>query len=264
MHNIKVIGDGFWDYYLVGRSHRQNPEADAPLALVEQSLCFPGGALNVIENLKALGCRTSDSQVSTGPQKTRVIVDGKYTLRYDQFDKCPPISFLDPDSQDPQAIIISDYGKGALTGKLVEQLSITYQCPLFIDTKRDPLTMLAFLEARPGPVFFFPNDKEYKEWFGAYHALEHEEFATVVHKRGALGLRVGKHEFSSKCHNPVSVCGAGDTVIAAFVKSYLDTPNATQAAAYANYAAAVVCRKPYTATATPDEISKEYYGLINL
>ena len=64
-------------------------------------------------------------------------------------------------------------------------------------------------------------------------------------------------------NNISEVNGAGDTVLAAFVYRYLSVTDAftlekriDSAIRYANAAAAVVCGKPYTATASPDEIWK--------
>jgi bifunctional ADP-heptose synthase (sugar kinase/adenylyltransferase) len=54
----------------------------------------------------------------------------------------------------------------------------------------------------------------------------------------------------------VSVCGAGDTAIAAFAYQYCKTQDIVNAMRFASKACAVVVGKPYTAVASHEEINK--------
>lgn len=254
INKILVLGDGMQDIYHIGISSRWSAEVDIPIVKITQTLVELGGAENVVQNLLALGIDVIN-ETSYGPHKNRLILDGVQIARWDENDFCEPTMFggrLDH----PDGIIISDYSKGSITSDIIELLSQNYAGPFFIDTKRNP----ADFSQLPGESYFFPNESEFLAYSREYNELPH-----VIHKRGPLGMRYLSYgevisEVSALCKNPVSVCGAGDSVIASFSTRLLECGNPACALAYANAAAAVVVSKPYTATASPAEI-EEYLKL---
>ena len=56
---ILVIGDLMLDIYLLGTANRISPEAPVPIVAAESKSMIPGGAANVMNNLRALGCHVT-------------------------------------------------------------------------------------------------------------------------------------------------------------------------------------------------------------
>lgn len=252
-NKILVLGDAMEDIYHIGTSHRRSAEADVPIVTIESTKYMPGGAMNVKANLEELGIQVIDS-TNFGPKKHRLILNDIQIARWDEDDYCT--SGLHISEEPYSGVIISDYAKGSITPAVIQYISTHPHGPFFIDTKRNP----ADFSQLPGESYFFPNESEFLAYSREYNDLPH-----VIHKRGPLGMRYlsyGKviSEVSALCKNPVSVCGAGDSVIASFSTRLLECGNPACALAYANAAAAVVVSKPYTATASPAEI-EEYLKL---
>ncbi len=152
---IVVIGDFMLDHYLWGRVDRISPEAPVPVVDVERETFSPGGAGNVVANLRMLGAeavpvglvgndpageRLLDLFRSQGvpvqgilpgdrptTQKTRILAHQQQVVRVDreQRELIPPEvearlarQFLDLlDSAD--GVIVSDYSKGTITPNLL-------------------------------------------------------------------------------------------------------------------------------------------------
>jgi D-beta-D-heptose 7-phosphate kinase/D-beta-D-heptose 1-phosphate adenosyltransferase len=154
-------------------------------------------------------------------------------------------------------VVISDYGKGAITYEVVEAIA-RLNVPTFIDSKRDP----RFFDIVMHP-YFFPNQKEYLQYVNEY-ALQPD----VIRKKGPEGIaheQFGKTQWSlpAWATRVVSVCGAGDTVIAAYAYRFFGSVDKLEPLEYANAAAAVVVGKPYTAVASPEEIKAIMTGEIH-
>lgn len=149
---VLLFGDFMVDKYIHGKVSRISPEAPVPVLEVTARQTKLGGAGNVVNNImtlgasvRVLGCvgddadgdwilsELSEKGIETGymrkyPQmqtisKTRLVSKNQQFLRYDE-EKIQDI----PDDyvkeirqqeerlfQDIQAVIISDYGKGAVT-----------------------------------------------------------------------------------------------------------------------------------------------------
>lgn len=251
---ILVVGDLMVDRYHFGTVTRISPEAPIPVVKIVDEKSFMGGAGNVIENLLALGaevkCPVSPTQQI--PVKNRLMVGDTQVARWDENDELPPVDLEAIDQAvlhwRPDAVVISDYGKGAITYEVNEVLA-DLKVPTFIDTKRNPRDFNVIED-----VTFFPNQKEYDEYRTEYNHLW-----SVVLKRGSLGIQVlnqGKvvQDYPAWAGRVVSVCGAGDTVLVGFV--YASCFHGMDALAFANAAAAVVVGKPWTSTATQEEINE--------
>lgn len=169
---ILVIGDLMLDIYLRGKASRISPEAPVPIVSAEHQERIPGGAANVMANLRALGCKVvgagflgnddegkflfnalelmevkTDSIITTALptiHKTRVLANGQHIVRFDfdtDFSEVAQHSELTgyikalADMQRFDAVIISDYCKGTITQDVVEAVKESYSCPVIVDTK---------------------------------------------------------------------------------------------------------------------------------
>jgi D-beta-D-heptose 7-phosphate kinase/D-beta-D-heptose 1-phosphate adenosyltransferase len=157
--NVLVVGDAMLDRYIHGRAERLSPEAPVPVLAIEREVALPGGAANVVRNLTALGAAAAfvsvvgDDQTGsdltgliggqpgvepwllvqggrTTTRKTRFLAEGRHLLRADreQTDPIEPrlAERLLRIAQDAMAVtsltVLSDYGKGVLSGGLSRQL----------------------------------------------------------------------------------------------------------------------------------------------
>lgn len=250
---IAVFGDSFRDIYWIGTTSRLSPEVPVPVVNISDNQSLDGGASNVQQNLIALGVKTwtPTCYFDTNNYKNRLICNGYQLARWDENDSCPEITKTQVDwvrNFQADGIIISDYNKGAITYETIEAIA-ALNLPTFIDSKRNPRDFDVIMN----PVFF-PNEKEYQE-----HLNDYKLQPQVVYKRGAQGMQYQQFGYTlatlpTWAEKVVSVCGAGDTVIAAYAYKYFSSTSVFDALEFANAAAAVVVQKPYTATATLKEI----------
>jgi len=261
LHTILVLGDAFVDQYFIGTIRGMSAEAPVPIVDVIDTKEFPGGAWNVQDNLKALKVKAVAPLAGPGniPIKNRLVTESNLQLaRWDERDYCSPIRVKDiiPYLPGLEAVVVSDYRKGSITED-IEEFLLALELPLFVDTKSDPLPWFQGGDY----VTLFPNTSEYMRYRSSY-----DWFPKVLLKRGPEGLawlEYGRGIITrpSLAKEVVSVNGAGDTVLAAFVKAWLeDRNNLIGNIDFANMAAAVVVGKPYTSTVTVEEIrdSKNY------
>ena len=249
---IAVFGDHFLDSYLLGTSERISPEAPVPVVRIDEKFTLPGGASNVVVNLEALGAKVVDPLKSDGyrPVKNRLYVGSHQLARWDEHDEAIeyPVEVVKFAGGNVDGIIISDYGKGSITYAVIEAIAALNK-PTYIDTKRSPRDFDIVMNPT-----FFPNQKEYDT-----HMHDYRVQPRVVVKRGADGIQFhqfGKvaYDYAAQARKVVSVCGAGDTVLAAF--AYADLLDFPSPLLFANMAAAVVVEKPWTAAASLKEIQE--------
>lgn len=158
--NILVVGDLMLDRFIWGSVTRISPEAPVPVVEVTSESDVPGGAANVVNNIRALGgnayvCgiigkdRIGESLLQklrharidfggiivapyrTTTLKTRIIAHSQQVVRVDkestaeitrrEIDRL--ISYIQSISHNLDAIIIEDYGKGLVTQHLVRELA---------------------------------------------------------------------------------------------------------------------------------------------
>ncbi len=171
---ILVIGDLMLDIYLRGKASRISPEAPVPVVSAERQERIPGGAANVMANLRALGCdvvgagflgnddegkflfsalesmKVGTESVITTPlptiHKTRVLANGQHVVRFDfdtDFSKVSEnlrselVGYIEAltSTRRFDAVIISDYCKGTITQSIADAVKQTYSCPVVVDTK---------------------------------------------------------------------------------------------------------------------------------
>jgi rfaE bifunctional protein kinase chain/domain len=159
---ILVIGDLMLDEYIWGKVSRISPEAPVPVVNVTGESYYPGGAANVVRNVReftrevsVMGLAGTDSPgrrlmellensgvdtsgVQQDPAcsttvKTRIIARNQQVVRVDRERKAPltpeqadrATAYLDRTIQKLDAIIVADYGKGFLTQPLADYICRT-------------------------------------------------------------------------------------------------------------------------------------------
>ncbi len=296
--HVVVAGDVMLDKYLFGSTSRISPEAPVPIVHVQQTDDRPGGAANVAVNLAALGATTrligvvgKDSAADSLESileargiecdfhraddrptitKTRVQSRGQQLIRLDQEN----IAELSDDSildslkaaiGKAGAVILSDYGKGALTD-VTRMIAACRDAgvPTLVDPKgRD------FSKYR-GASLITPNQSEFEAVVGVCNSdeelvsrgndlLAELELAALLitrSEKGMLLLETGSEPLflSTQAREVFDVTGAGDTVIATLAAVIASGQELSSAAALANIAAGLVVRKIGVATVTPSEI----------
>lgn len=174
---VLVVGDFMLDTYTTGVVQRISPEAPVPILHVNETHHLPGGAGNVVLNLKALGASVvcagrmgpdlegkrlksllQKEGVDTGglfvqketrtPVKTRLIAGSQQLMRVDDetltkissYVEAKVIAFIKSHLDAIEVIAISDYGKGFLSKKLLASLIEEGQkrdIPIVVDPKGD-------------------------------------------------------------------------------------------------------------------------------
>ena len=249
MSKVAVFGDAMLDIYHIGTADRLSAEVPIPVVKITQHRTFRGGAGNVIANLEALGVEvvdcTSDrnSGPQQGPHKNRLMVGDHQIARWDTEDHCQQWSGEFPQGID--AVVIADYNKGGVP----RNVQWPRDLPMFVDTKLPP-------RMYPAWAWFFPNSAEYSKYEEEYDGLDQ-----VVLKEGAHGVRMISqgstiHSVPAEAKIVRSVNGAGDTVMAAFVESFLAGDDPFTCLVNANFAAAIAVEKPFTATVTKEELRR--------
>lgn len=296
---VVVAGDVMLDRYLFGSTGRISPEAPVPVVHVQETDDRPGGAANVAVNLAALGVSTSlvgvvgedaaaeslekimgDRGIECGfaraadrptITKTRVQSRGQQLIRLDEETaaEMPGDAILDSlcaAMDDAGAVVLSDYGKGALS----DVSALIAACrdagvPVLVDPKGTDF------EKYRGASLITPNQSEFEAVAGQSESdaelverarammaeLELEALLVTRSEKGMLLIEAGAEPLflSTQAREVFDVTGAGDTVIATLAAALASGQNLASAAALANIAAGLVVRKIGVATVTPGEIS---------
>lgn len=159
---------------------------------------------------------------------------------------------------DPDFVVMSDYG-----GKTINQASmeilLNMREKLLVDTKMTDLSVFGSNGRKTRLVKL-----NYDEWKAVTQneAAPERFFSALVMTRGSSGayisVRRDVHDGKSVTHTlrapahdvaVVDVCGCGDTFLAGFVASLLNSDDEFTATQFANAAASTVVTKPRTAVA---------------
>lgn len=308
---ILVVGDIILDQFLMGRVRRISPEAPVPVVEVTDETFRLGGAANVLSNLRALGVRTSLAGVIGNdpwgdevaamlktlgvPSEGLIVEDGRPTslksrvtaypqrqqvVRFDREVRRPPaaqterelLAHLRQVERSFDGAIISDYGKGVVTPRLIRAL-----LPLFGDGRKvlsvDP--KVENFRAYRRVTVVTPNQFETAEAVGfdveteadvvraGRRVLRDLGCRAVLVTRGERGMSLvekgGKiTHIPTVAREVFDVTGAGDTVIAAFTATVVAGGTLREAAEISNHAAGIVVAKPGTAVATREEIRASF------
>lgn len=301
---ILVVGDVMLDQYWFGDVNRISPEAPVPIVKVNRSQIRCGGAANVAINAATLGVDSIllsvvgndeagknlqnlvENQQNLTPifhidqniatiVKLRVIAKQQQLLRID-FETPPTRQILDAKLSDfakqiqnnPNVIILSDYGKGALTHSS-EMIKIAKNANLqiFIDPKGSDY------QKYKNADLITPNRQELAQVVGNWHdendlILRAENLRKDLNLKALLVTRseegmtlIGENNLvinqPARALEVYDVSGAGDTVIATLSAARAAGADWDLAMQFATLAAGIVVGKLGTATVSVEEIKTE-------
>jgi D-beta-D-heptose 7-phosphate kinase / D-beta-D-heptose 1-phosphate adenosyltransferase len=302
---VMVVGDLMLDEYVWGGVERISPEAPVPVLSVTHEELTLGGAGNVAKNLAVLGARVAVAGVvGKGPhgkrlreelvklgvdvsaviaepkrpttRKTRIIAEHQQVLRIDRetAEEVSPMSTraLVRRTTDlvkaVDVVLISDYGKGAVTRRLAASLAETAGKARKI-TIADPKGLDYSKYA--GLTLITPNKKEaalaagveIRDEPGLYAAgrrlldtVAVEKLLVTCGKEGMVFFERGAEpfKFGTRAQQVYDVSGAGDTVAAALSLGLAAGFSYPDAIRLANTAAGIVVGKVGTAAVTRAEL----------
>jgi len=308
--NIQVlcVGDVMLDRFVHCDMERISPEAPVPILRLRGTREMLGGAGNVASNVAALGGtavlagligqdaagdavrrllrgmpRLVSAVVDTPSRpttcKTRFIAANQQVVRADEESLAAVTLQEEAGLLDAVrawvgragAVVLADYGKGALTPGLVAQmvgLAREVGVPVFVDPKSPDFTHYR------GATCITPNLKELAAAAGmavdsedaivraARRVLAQAEAGAILATRSERGMTLVEasgavQSVPARARAVFDVSGAGDTVIAALALCCAAGRTLAQAMHLANAAASVVVSKPGTATATVQEVMQE-------
>jgi len=325
-----VVGDVILDRYIQGSVSRISPEAPVPVVLEESFSYQPGGAANVAHNLAALGAKVtqvgktgfdfegqllkrdlkrkgidisgifSDRKMAT-ITKTRVIAQHQQVVRIDRekpvirpdaaLDK-KVASFIEERLKKTDAVIVSDYGKGLITPKMVEAVrdrALAYKIPITVDPKvehfacyrnvtcitpnlKEAENAIRNIKIREADAqeLGLSSDRLYSmkdvERAGdrLLKYLNLESLLITLGERGMCLFEKGKAPYGidTRAQEVYDVTGAGDAVISVFTLALTAGANKQKAAELANYAAGVVVGKMGAVAVSPEELSDAIKGAL--
>jgi len=306
--HILAIGDVMLDRFVVGSVSRISPEAPVPVVDLDSETFKPGGAANAINNIRALGGNVTalgiigddvsgkklidllkKDGINTGgiiviknrptTVKTRIIAGQQQIVRIDREEKdvvgneriIQILDFVNKKIDEIDAILISDYDKGVITNKLLEDvipLAKRYNKPVIVDPKVEH-----FLDYK-GVTVVTPNVKEASAATGispinetsirnmGQWLLTRLECDTVLITRGMDGMSLFKKN-GEVTHIPTvarevfDVTGAGDTVTGVIALCLAVGAPIVNSAIIANACAGIVVGKLGTATATKEDLKHQ-------
>ncbi|HET7308322.1 MAG TPA: bifunctional D-glycero-beta-D-manno-heptose-7-phosphate kinase/D-glycero-beta-D-manno-heptose 1-phosphate adenylyltransferase HldE [Gammaproteobacteria bacterium] len=297
---VLVAGDVMLDRYWSGATRRISPEAPVPVVRVDTMQERPGGAGNVAVNLALLGApamllgvtgdddaaaalsrvlaeRAISARLARQPgahtvTKLRVLSRHQQLLRVDFENErlTAPSQFgewFDAALADHAVAVLSDYGKGSLTGirDLIRAARVAGK-PVLVDPKG------ADFERYRGATVITPNLAEFEAVVGtcatdADIAAKGEQLRAgldldaLVVTRGEHGMTLieGDREplhLPTHAREVADVTGAGDTVIALLAAGLAAGMPCAHATALANLGAGLVVAKLGAAGVTPAELRR--------
>lgn len=293
------------DHYIHGSSTRISPEAPVPVVAVSQESFIPGGAGNVAHNLAALGAKVgvmgvigedeAGRQLSSDliarnigienivtdarrltSQKCRIIAERQQVVRYDRetqgalSDATEALLLRRLAQALPlnQAVILSDYGKGMISPRILKTaitMARRRAMPVTVDPK------IEHFKQYRGVTCITPNLQE--AWAGMRRIpkgatsdlenlgrdiLKTLRSDSVLITRGPDGMSLFGPGYvthiPTQAREVFDVTGAGDTVIAALTLALASGAKIGEAATISNQAAGIVVGKLGTAVATAQEL----------
>ena len=296
---LLVVGDLMLDQFIRGSVSRISPEAPVPVVQVRQEQFIPGGAGNVVHNLAALGAKldvvgvigqdapgaqlkdylalhgvSAESIITDGwrvtSQKCRVIAEHQQVVRFDRETKGPlsgtseaaVLRRIEAALPSAQAVILSDYGKGVLSKRVIAatiSAARRRRIPVTVDPKPEHFSQYK------GVTCITPNLAEARAGLRRDHHCGHDDVdalggdilrllhsRSVLITRGAEGMSLYE-KGGRTTHIPTlarevfDVTGAGDTVISVLTLALACGASLRDAALLSNVAAGIVVGKLGTA-----------------
>lgn len=307
---VLVIGEAMLDKFLVGRSSRLNREAPVPIVDLENQILSPGGASNAAVNVVDLGGSVNFISVAGDDQegndlrkalgergvcsksivvdkarrtltKQRVMSGNHMLVRFDQGDthalsaetEKKVIKLLQELYPASDAVVISDYGYGVVTDKVIKalkELQQEHKKVLVVDSKyldkykemEPPVVKPNYQEAvnllgitKPAePGNRVEQIRKYRDKM--FELTGAEVVAVTVDIEGSVIFeRKGStYRTHTKPVENSKAVGAGDTYTSAFALSLSAGLSTASAAEIAAASATVVAQKDGTATCTQREL----------
>jgi len=254
---VLVIGDSCEDVFRYGTCDRLSPEAPVPVMKPTRTIGNGGMAINVMENLKALGIEVDIITNDIRPVKTRYVdeVSNQMLLRVDEKDEIKPLIASELEAIDfskYDVVVISDYNKGYLSEGDILYITNNHHL-VFMDTKKK-FGLWAF-----GAKFIKINQKEFNEnlqFFVENERIRRTRASNLIVTEGKNGayLNLGEKFPIEDQHEVRDLSGAGDTFLAGLVADYVKNNDIRSAIRFANRCAAWVVSQKGVAVINPEKI----------
>jgi D-beta-D-heptose 7-phosphate kinase/D-beta-D-heptose 1-phosphate adenosyltransferase len=307
---IAVIGDLMLDEYLWGHIERISPEAPVPILNVIRRESMLGGAGNVVENLRCLGVMVTafglvghddtgeqvrdllkthgtdlagvisdSSRRSTRKARLMSLEHGQQVFRLDEESIQPVfgevedrlVDLIRTETLGAQAIVCSDYLKGALTERILSTAFATARerdIPCIVGPKDS--NSRKYL----GASMLIPNARELAqlagtrvdgyEWLNnaARQLVNELGLEALIVTRGSEGMSLFEHQgnklrrvdIPTMARSVYDVTGAGDTALATFAAAVASGADCENAVRLANLAAGIKVGKRGTACVSLKEL----------
>ena len=304
--NILVIGDIIMDEYVWGDVSRISPEAPVPVVVVQEETKMLGGAANVINNICSLGGKSilcgvigddetgleiveklqNLGQITNGivseknrqtSIKTRVVARNQQVVRYDRESRKEiaqgsvkrVLEFIQEVKDSLDAVIVADYGKGVVSGKMMmglRKLLLDSDIILSVDPKTENFGYYESID------LMTPNHHE----AGAFCRMEIVSEETLIQAgrqiiealncrsvlitQGKDGMTLFEggdiSHIQTVARQVFDVTGAGDTVISTLCMGLASGMDLKSAAVISNFAAGIVVGEVGTSTVSSEELKK--------
>jgi D-beta-D-heptose 7-phosphate kinase/D-beta-D-heptose 1-phosphate adenosyltransferase len=300
---ILVIGDVMLDRSIWGDVDRISPEAPVPVLRSVRTTSAPGGSANVVMNLVGLGVKAAqagfwgnDAEMRelrallapAGVDVSGMVLSGHSTISKTRIvSRNQQLLRLDVESADPHpaaeheallersrelvptadAVILSDYAKGALSAELCQAVIALAQergIPVLVDPKGQDFAKYA------GATTICPNlhelglvtgiaSRNLPELLLAAQKLVTQlgiDYMTVTMSEKGIRILYPDSVFHSptRAREVFDVTGAGDTVIATLAASLAAGLDAETAVTLSNIAAGIVVAKTGTSPISRNEL----------
>lgn len=242
---ILLVGDNCTDVYQYGTVDRISPEAPVPIFKFSYQETKQGMAGNVLNNLLKLNCTVDFITTDDTSIKTRIIDirTKQQLLRIDNDVESNAISISKFTDLNYDAIVVSDYNKGAVSYELIQYLRKHFDGPMFLDTKKPDIAQFY-------GIYVKINELEFKN----RHSINDSLIVTLGNK----GAMYNADKFYPTPIVEVSdVCGAGDTFLSALTYKFLEINDIDQAIMFANKAASITVQKIGNYAPSIEEITND-------
>lgn len=302
---VACVGDVMVDRFVYGEVSRTSPEAPIPVLHRGREQAMLGAAGNVARNVAALGgtaalagvvgddAAAAEALGMVGAEagiegylvpekdrpttvKTRYVAAGQQLLRVDAEDSRPVgvdatsklLSAVKHASEGAGAILLSDYGKGAVTPTVIEACLAAAKASgarLIVDSKAHSFVGYGQADViKPNAAELaratdMPTGTDEEVEAALARALELAPCKAVLVTRSAKGMSLAVRgepvrHFAGKAREVFDVSGAGDTALAALGLALAAGSSHADAIEFALLASGVVVGKRGTATASPAEL----------
>ena len=303
---ILVLGDIIMDEYIWGHVNRISPEAPVPVVEVREDTQMLGGAGNVVNNIASLGGKAILCGVTgeddTGKEivqrvadlgfvtegilaepgrvtsiKTRIVAHNQQVVRFDRESRkeigedCTArlLGFIRGIRNQVNAVIVSDYGKGVISGDLMKGLRELLGGSVLIAVDPKPehseyyrgVDVITPNHHEAGAFCRIPITDEASLLRAGTKMLQDLQCRSVLITQGREGMTLFERG-GEVSHIPTvakkvfDVTGAGDTVIGTFCLGLASGMDLKSAAVIANMAAGIVVGEVGTSTVKAEELKR--------